>query len=820
MTSPYRAPRAVHPALRYLAAILAVAAAAGARWLLTPWWGPTQLPYTTFFFAAILVAWWARLGPALVALVAGAFVGNWLFVRPMGTFVWDAETIRFVSFVASCLAAVIAIEAIHRANSRAHVEIAERRRSEEALASAARRLETLYGLSDRVQRAPSLEATYESALDAIFSALGCDRASILLFDEAGVMRFVGWRGLSPAYRRAVEGHSPWTSDTRDLAPITIGDASVAEMDEDLRRAVREEGIGALAFIPLVVDDQLMGKFMAYYDEPHEWTAGDLDLALAVAHQLAFGIARKRDEQALRDSEQRLGQAMAAGGMGAWEWDVGTGRVIWSSGLERIHGLEPGAFGGTFDDFQRDIHPDDRDLVLAGIQQAVREGTEYHVSYRIRRPDGLQRWVEAFGQVTRSAKGEAESLGGVCMDITERRQDETERERLLEREHQLRHVAEEANRVKDEFLATLSHELRNPLNAILGYSELLLRTCEAEELRTLRPIGEALKRNSLIQSTLIRDLLDLSKLRTGKVQMNLETFDVAAATRNAVQTIRAEATAKNVSVQIEAPGEPLFARADPLRFGQVAWNLLNNAVKFTPSGGTISVRLSHEDHRVALSVEDTGQGIEPAFLPHIFEMFRQADASTTRAHSGMGIGLALVKQLVELQDGSVSAHSDGVGHGARFVVTLPSGSGADLQLTDASATTSGVLAEMSILVVDDSEDTTDMLKRLLESYGATVATAHSAQEALALAAERSWGVVLSDISMPGVDGFELLRRLRQIPGYESTPALALTGHGRSEDVRRAEAAGFLTHMTKPVDLEVLTKALVELRAPRIAISGRS
>jgi len=583
------------------------------------------------------------------------------------------------------------------------------------------------------------------------------------------------------------------------------------MDESLRTAVTAEGMQALAFVPLVAGHRLIGEFVAYCDAPHVWTAEELELGLAVARQLAFGIARKRDEHALRESEQRLEQAMVAGRMGAWEWDFRRGRVIWSPGLERIHGIEPGSFGGTFEDFQQDMHPEDRDAVVAGIEHAVAKRGAYHVSYRIRRPDGTQRWVEAFGRVSVGADGEPERLSGVCMDITERRLDETERERLLHREHQLRQAAEEANRVKDEFLATLSHELRNPLNAILGYSELLLRTCEAEDLRSLRPIGEALKRNSLIQSNLIRDLLDLSKLRSGKVELNIETFDLVAAARNAVQAIRAEAAAKNVAVGLEAPSERLFAHADVLRFGQVAWNLLNNSVKFTPPGGSISIRLGQEDGEVLMAVEDTGQGIDPAFLPHIFEMFRQADPSTTRAHAGMGIGLALVRQLVELQGGTVSAHSDGPERGARFVVRLPAGSEADLPATERPELVPGTLADMRVLVVDDSEDTTDMLQRLLESYGATVATAHSGPDALALASAQSWSAILSDISMPGMDGFEFLRRLRALPGRESVPVLALTGYGQADDVHRAEAAGFLSHMTKPVDLEALMKFLRDLRS---------
>jgi PAS domain S-box-containing protein len=811
MKSPQSQPRVLPAAARYLIAVAAVAIAGLARWAMSPVWGSEQLPYFFFFLAAILVAWWLRLGPALLTVVAGTALANWFFVEPRGTWSLGPELIRGSSFLISSLAAIVAIEAIHRANVQARSELVERRRSQEALAEAARRQDTLYRFLDHVQRADTLETIYDRGLDTIVEALQCDRASILLFDEAGVMRFVGARALSASYRRAVEGHSPWTPDAKDPVPISIANVDEGEMEEGLRATVKAEGLGALAFIPLVVDNQLIGKFMAYYDTPHDWTEDELELASTMARQLAFGIARKRDEHALRESEQRLEQAMLAGRMGAWQWHPRTGRVRWSPGLERIHGLEASSFGGTFEDFQRDIHPEDRAAVQAAVERALREADSYHISYRIRRPDGMQRWVEAFGHVTKNSKGEPEGISGVCMDITERREDETERERLLEREHQLRQSAEEANRIKDEFLATLSHELRNPLNAILGFSEVLLRTAESEPLRSLRPIGEALKRNSLIQSNLIRDLLDLSRLRSGKVEMKAETFDLEAAARNAVQAIRSEAMAKNVNVGIEPPTHRIFAHADLLRFGQVAWNLLNNSVKFTPSGGSVMVRLNQEEDQVVMTVEDTGQGIEPAFLPHIFEMFRQADASTTREHAGMGIGLALVRQLVELQGGSVTAQSDGPGSGARFVVRLPAGAEAEVPEAAAPPSDDGALLDMRVLVVDDSEDTADMLHRLLESYGATVFTAHSAADALALAAERSWDVVLSDISMPGMDGFELLRRLRALPGRESVPVLALTGYGQAEDVRRAEAAGFYTHMTKPVDLKQLLKNLRGLRS---------
>jgi signal transduction histidine kinase len=241
--------------------------------------------------------------------------------------------------------------------------------------------------------------------------------------------------------------------------------------------------------------------------------------------------------------------------------------------------------------------------------------------------------------------------------------------MLAQEKGLRQAADEANRLKDEFLATMSHELRNPLNVILGYSELLLRTAEIKASPHLLRLSEALRRNALAQSYLIRDLLELSRLRSGKLTLNRETVSLMTAINNAFETVRADAQAKDVCIEISAAPEPLFVEGDLLRLEQIVWNLLANAVKFTPAGGKVSVRLDREDEKVVLIVDDTGQGIEASFLPSVFEMFRQGDARASREHTGMGIGLALVQQLVQLHGGSVVAYSEGLGRGTSFTVSL-------------------------------------------------------------------------------------------------------------------------------------------------------
>ncbi|MCA1579320.1 MAG: response regulator [Acidobacteria bacterium] len=390
--------------------------------------------------------------------------------------------------------------------------------------------------------------------------------------------------------------------------------------------------------------------------------------------------------------------------------------------------------------------------------------------------------------------------------------ENERERLLQSEQEARDVAEKANQLKDEFLATLSHELRNPLNVILGYSEVLLRMPEVERSAQLQRISEALRRNAQSQSQLINDLLDLSRLQRGKISLNNETVSLAVIIDNAVETVRAEASAKSIDIHLQLSDQFLLVDGDRLRLQQIAWNLLNNAVKFTPAGGQINISLNRDEKDAVLVVEDTGQGIDPSFLPHVFEMFRQADASNSRRHGGMGIGLALVQQLARLHGGSVSAQSEGTNKGSRFIVRLPltsEDSQASSSLNAAAPLKLRALAQTDFLIVDDSEDTIAMLDQLLKIGGANVTSATNGADALRIASEREFDVILSDISMPEMDGFEFLQRLRQIDGRQDVPVVAITGFGRTDDVERARAAGFYSHLTKPLNLEALADVLGQL-----------
>ena len=388
--------------------------------------------------------------------------------------------------------------------------------------------------------------------------------------------------------------------------------------------------------------------------------------------------------------------------------------------------------------------------------------------------------------------------------------ENERERLLESEQEARDAAERANQLKDEFLATLSHELRNPLNVILGYSELLLRMPDIQQSPRLVQMADALRRNAQSQSQLINDLLDLSRLQRGKVSLNQETVSLAAIIDNAVETVRADAATKGVDIHLHSSDQLLLVDGDRLRLQQIAWNLLNNAVKFTPVGGRIEISLRSEGDSAVLVVADTGQGIDPSFLPHVFEMFRQADGSNRRRHGGLGIGLALVRQLVQLHGGTISAESEGPNKGARFTVRLPLlRETASPVLASSGTLELDVLSQTNFLILDDSEDTIRMLEELLKTGGANVMTASNGAEALRLARENEFDVILSDISMPEMDGFEFLQRLRKIDGCEDVPVVAITGFGRSDDIARIRAAGFYSHLIKPLNLPALAQVLQQL-----------
>lgn len=398
------------------------------------------------------------------------------------------------------------------------------------------------------------------------------------------------------------------------------------------------------------------------------------------------------------------------------------------------------------------------------------------------------------------------------EVARRAAAEAERDALLESERAARSDAERASRSKDEFLATLSHELRTPLAAIASWCTVLRIKRDAADLD--RAV-DTIERNARAQARLVDDLLDVSRMQAGSLHVDRVPVALDGPVRAAVEAVRPAADAKRILIVLTVDAEPPWVSGDAMRLEQIAANLIGNAVKFTPPDGTVTVTVRSADDRALLVVADDGMGIEPAFLPHVFRPFRQADSGVTRRHGGLGLGLAIVTKLVELHAGEVRAASDGLGTGATFTVAMPRVATAapSAGAVDASRpdVTDAELARRRVLIVDDEPDVRAGLARLLEAAGAEVLALESGATIVAALTEFRPDVLLIDIGMPGEDGYSLIRRIRALPATAggATPALSLTAHARSEDRARALASGFQQHLPKPISFAALVAAIREL-----------
>jgi PAS domain S-box-containing protein len=921
-------------------------------------------------------------------------------------------------------------------------DITQRRFDEQHLAATVERLDALYHLADRVGRAKDLASVCEAAIASIM-AVGATRASVLLFDEAGVMRFKAWQNLSDRYRAAVDGHSPWSPDTAAPAAIVVEDVQTDPALGALQDVVLSEGIRALAFVPLVSHGHLLGKFMVYYDAPHVFSADEMRLAGSIAQHVAFGVARVRSDAAIEDlltreqgarreadaarveSEDRrliaeelarLARAMnetldvtsvaertveaalglfrarasglrlaapdgslvgvAFGGAMRDLFPVGhtisggpasvsglammQGSAVWSDDTFsdprlvlaedirarmrqagdasvlaaplRNKGKIIGALsiadraGRRFSKAEADILQAFADQAVLAIENArlyeearrrqreaevvaevtqrmnasldlqttlgrlvdgARELCEGHIGrivvrdpttgkmelrhqvgarwegYRHRmvvepgagsggivlltnkpfRTDNYAedprispQYLEAsradgtVAQLVVPIPGEAGIAGLLYVDRKERRPFTDGDEAILVRladhaatairnsqlfsaEHRARADADAANQAKDQFLAILSHELRTPLSAILGWARLL--TAGRLDAAQHRQAVGIIERNAQLQSELVSDLLDVSRIVAGKMEIDRIPVDLLLVVRAAVEAASADFDAKNVRLVTEldsAAGEIL---GEPRRLQQIVANLLSNAVKFTPAEGLVTVRLVRHETSARLSVSDTGEGIDPAVLPRIFAPFEQGDTSTTRKHQGLGLGLAIVRQLVELHGGTIRGESEGKGKGATFTVDLPvlavrrvRGDGP----REAGTAVTG-LEGCRVLIVDDQPDARDLLALVVGQSGADVKVAASARDALRILSGHEIDMLVSDIAMPEMDGYTFIKTIRrqeaERPGG-TLRAIAVTAHMGRHVRDRAIAAGFDAHAVKPLNPEELVVLLTKLR----------
>ncbi len=452
---------------------------------------------------------------------------------------------------------------------------------------------------------------------------------------------------------------------------------------------------------------------------------------------------------------------------------------------------------------------EEDEVLARVRKG--ESIDHFDTVRVRK-NGERIDVSLTVSPVKDARGRIIGASKIARDVSDRKRAEAERTKLLQTVQQAREEAEELNRSKDQFLAVLSHELRTPLNAIFGWAR-MLQSAAMDEATSRRAI-DAILRNATAQVQLVEDLLDVSRIITGKMRLDVQWLDLKSVIESALDAVQPAASAKGLKIEtvLDPNAGPVVGAADRLR--QVVWNLLMNAIKFTPRDGRVQVHLRKLKSHVEIVVSDSGEGIQPEILPFIFDRFRQGDSTTTRPHGGLGLGLALVRHLVDLHGGRVRAASEGPGRGATFVVELPVailGPEAGTTLETSAAMGALPLQNVRVLLVDDDADGLDLTTVMLTNSGAQVKTAVSVAAALDVLESWPADVLVSDIEMPGEDGYELLRRIRakERGGRTRLPALALTAYGRPEDRRRTLAAGYNLHLAKPIDPSELVLAVANL-----------
>jgi PAS domain S-box-containing protein len=513
------------------------------------------------------------------------------------------------------------------------------------------------------------------------------------------------------------------------------------------------------------------------------------------------------ERAAAESHERMRLATRSAGIATWDLAADGDSSVWSPQFCAMLGCDP-AQPPSLDTWLACVRADEREAVRRVLTGALGKAGSLTLEHWIKRPgSGEERYITALGTMEVGEDGSPKRLIGVAIDITERKRVEAEREALLAQARAGQQAAEEAARMKDEFLAILSHELRTPMSAVLGWLH-LARTAELprEEHDKALTIAE---RNARLQSQIINDLLDMSRIVTGKLEREDGEANVNEVLRSAVESARLAAATRRIELRVEMDSRPSLVQGSAARIEQIFSNLLSNAIKFSPEGSRVEVRLERLPSQVMVTVRDRGEGMPADMLPRVFDVFRQADGSIRRRHGGLGLGLAIVKSLAELHGGSVSAESPGLGMGAAFTVRLPLCEGS-LESRAAAVPQEPHetnLQGVRVLVVDDEPDHLEMTKSILQIKGATVAAARDAADAVAAARQFRPDVMVLDIAMPQTDGYQLLQLLR--PAVDAgrsrpVPAIALTGLASKSDATRAQSAGFHAHIAKPYQVEELQR----------------
>ena len=781
----------------------------------------------------------------------------------------DIEISLTVSPIRDALGIVVGASKIAR-------DITERRRIEAALEDLQRRLMGLATASASLLGAPGVDAVVSATITLARDVFRADGYAFWRADAAGVWRIVASFGISAAFAArviAANAQRPTPAQTAFTEPLLFEDVSTAPMVAELQDAYRREGIASMIVFPLHIRGQRSGTMAFYYRVRRSFSAVDVQVGAALASVAAAAVSNaemyeeQRNAREAADYARRQASFLAEAGTALSasldyehtlaavaqlavptiaDWcavdivgprgtlqrlavaHVDPAKVEYARMLEEKYPADPNAPGGVHQVI-RDSEPVMMSRIPAALLDAAARDDEHR---RILQALGLRSYMsvpllaegKAFGAITFVTAESGREYTGA--DLQFAREIAARASLAVQNARSYAH-ANEANRLKDEFLATLSHELRTPLNAVLGYARMLRQGAVPSE--RVQPALDVIERNATGLKQIIEDVLDVSRIVTGRLRLNVDSVDLPGLLQEACAAVMPAADAKGI--RVESIVDPLHATVsgDPDRLLQIAWNLLANAIKFTPRGGKVQVRLARVNSHVEISVSDTGLGIAAEFLPFVFDRFRQGDATFTREHGGLGLGLAIARQLAELHGGTMHAASDGLGKGSTFTLKLPlmivqrDGRAPETRVHPVMdrgvppASTTTRLDGIHVLAVDDEADSLSLLRSVLENAGATVTTAPSGPEALELLRVDRPDVLLSDIGMPHMDGLQLIRAVRQLAEpIRSLPAAALTAYARSQDRITSLASGFHMHLSKPIDPAELTVAVASLAARRIDI----
>jgi PAS domain S-box-containing protein len=828
------------PWVRYTLAVASVLLATVLRRLLNPALGDNA-PYVTYYLAVLFIAWACGLGPSVLALLLGAVLAVYFILPPLHSIVLGdpAHVIGLGLYLCVGVIGSLLSHEMHRARRRAEAnartarerqaeleqQIAERQRVEETIRFQAHLLDTveqaviatdLNGVitywnrfAERLYGWPAAEALGHNIIEITPSETAQEQAAGIMSDlKAGR----SWSGELQVRRQDGTIFPAMVTDTPiyNDEGVIVGIVGVSADLTERKRA--EEALRSAERRAITEYEKLLERLTPLSQALG--TARDLNtifralLDFTCASMPCIGIFI-----ALYDPKQNVRTAAYAWGDGA-EVDVSNlPPMPISTDGPNSRAVTTGEIIIT-DDYLAATrgHPSVKVGVDNGLLPQSSMAAPMAVMGRIIGTIEVQSYeLRAYTKEHVAAIRMAANLAAVAIENV----------RLFELERSARASAESSNRLKDEFLATLSHELRTPLTAVLGWLN-LLQSGKLDEPTRLQALN-TIERNANAQAQLIEDILDVSRIITGKSGLMVRPFDLQGVIDAAIASVHPAAEAKQIRIEKIIDDKASMISGDANRLQQVIWNLLSNAVKFTPKEGRITVRLQRVNSHTQIMVSDTGQGISPEFLPYVFDRFRQADSTSTRAHSGLGLGLAIVRHLVEMHGGSVRAESDGEGRGATFILDLPVRAVGEMAVEEvvayqgeeelAKLDGQQQLQGIRVLVVENDEDSRDLLRKVLEQFGARVTTASSAAEALA-ELKQSWpDVMVSDIGMPGEDGYDLIRRVRALEQEDGKrlPAVALTAYVGEEDRRRALSAGYQEHLAKPVELARLSKLIASLAA---------